>query len=204
MAISLGPVKDYVQGYATALASMFGIKTAGGWRASDPFPDHPSGHAVDFMITDIGTGGRADKNTQGKAAGDALANYAVANADALGVKYVIWNHNVWTRAKGWHPYAQAGQGPHDDHVHITWNDAPGSVAPSGISALPGSNAANLVQTGLLSGASSTVDRLMKQAEGTATTLAVAGLGLALVAAGLWLTVSPKVQQAVNSLPSIKL
>lgn len=127
--LKLGAVKDYVQGYADQLATMFGIKSAGGYREHDDFSDHPSGHAVDFMITDIGKGGKANVNPDGKSVGDRLSSYAVANYKALGIKYVIWNHNVWTAAKGWHPYTQAGQGPHDDHVHITWNDSPGTSPP---------------------------------------------------------------------------
>lgn len=115
--MALGPVKPYVKAAADALASQFGIKTMYGWRPADPFPDHPSGHAVDFMISDL---------SNGKATGDALAEYAFQNAKALGIKYIIWYRRVAYPPADWHPYTQAGQPPHTDHVHITWNDQPGN------------------------------------------------------------------------------
>ncbi len=115
----LGPVKPWVGAAAQFLGHMFGIKSIGGVR-SDPLPDHPSGHALDFMC-DIPTG-------------NALADYAVANYQALGVKYIIHNRMVWNPAKGWHPYeapASVGYNPHTDHVHITFNDSPGSAFVNG-------------------------------------------------------------------------
>lgn len=116
--MALGPVKSYVKAAADAIQAQFGIKTVYGWRPADPFPDHPSGHAVDFMINDI---------PNGKATGDALAEYAIRNAKALGIKYLIWYRRSYNVARGtWQPYNQPGQPPHTDHVHITWNDVPGS------------------------------------------------------------------------------
>lgn len=113
---SLGPVKPWVESAAYKLGGMFGVKSILGWRASDPFPDHPSGHAIDLMISS-------------KTQGQAIADYAVANAGALGVKYVIWNRQVWEASgkpvTGWHPYTSTSN-PHTDHVHITFNDTPGS------------------------------------------------------------------------------
>jgi hypothetical protein len=116
---NLGPVKPWVQNAANILGPMFNIANIGGWRQSDPFPDHPTGHALDFMINQ-------PRTTAGYAQGDALANYAVAHYQELGISYIIWNHRVWNPNQGWHPYTQAGQPPHEDHVHITFLDQPGS------------------------------------------------------------------------------
>lgn len=106
---NLGPVLPVTEAGANLLGPMFGIKTIYGWRQSDPFPDHPSGHAADFM-------------TPSKAAGDALASFAQANAAALGVKYIIWYHQYWSPTTGWVPYTQTTN-PHTDHVHITFLDS---------------------------------------------------------------------------------
>lgn len=115
---NLGPVKPWVENAAYSIGGMFNVKTILGWRASDPFPDHPSGHALDFMITS-------------KSQGQAIADYVVANAGALGVKYVIWNRQVWEASgkpvAGWHAYTSTSN-PHTDHVHVTFNDQPGSGA----------------------------------------------------------------------------
>lgn len=113
---NLGPVKPWVETAAYFLGPRHNIKTIGGWRASDPFPDHPSGHALDFMITT-------------KQQGDELASDAIANAQALGVKYIIWNRQTWNPQEGWQPYTSTSN-PHTDHVHITFNDQPGTGEPN--------------------------------------------------------------------------
>lgn len=114
---TLGPVKPWVENAAYLIGPQFGIKTIYGWRQSDPFPDHPSGHALDFM-------------TPSKAAGDALVSFATANASALGIKYIIWYRQYWEPGKSWVPYTSTTN-PHTDHVHITFLDSPGSATGGG-------------------------------------------------------------------------
>lgn len=63
--------------------------------------DHAFGLAADFM--------GAHQN---------LADYAVHHAGALHVKYVIFNHRIWSPARGWHAYT--GVNPHTDHVHVSY------------------------------------------------------------------------------------
>lgn len=129
---SLGAVKPHVAAAANSIGPMFGIRTIYGWRPVDPFPDHPSGLALDFMIPNRQTG-------------DALAAYVIANAGSLGVKYLIWYRQTWNPAKGWHPYTGSSN-PHTDHVHVTFLPQGGSggltVTPVGLSnvALPGTEA----------------------------------------------------------------
>lgn len=116
---SLGPVKPWVEAAAYYLGQKYNVKTIGGVR-SDPLPDHPSGHALDFMV-DIPTG-------------NALAEDAIANYQALGIKYIIHNRQVWNPRQGWHPYispSSIAYNPHTDHVHITFNDSPGSAFTNG-------------------------------------------------------------------------
>lgn len=132
---SLGPVKPWVEKAAYTIGLKFGVKSILGWRASDPFPDHPSGHALDFMVSNKGQG-------------QAIADFAVANASALGIKYVIWNRQVWEASgkpvPGWHPYTSTSN-PHTDHVHITFNDQPGSASTALVSndtSKPGMGAAS--------------------------------------------------------------
>ena len=63
---------------------------------------------------DAGTPG-----AEGVEAGHALAAWAVANADQLGVQEVIWQRRSWSsRAPFWKPYGGDGRDPHTGHVHI--------------------------------------------------------------------------------------
>jgi hypothetical protein len=103
---SLGPVKPWVQNAAYIVGPLFGIKDIGGWRKSDPFPDHPNGDALDYMVPNTSVG-------------DAVANYHIQNAAALNVKYLVWNHRAWDPQRGWHPYTSTSN-PHTDHVHVTY------------------------------------------------------------------------------------
>lgn len=114
MAYNLPNVKPWVLKAANLIGPKFGITTIGGWRKSDPYPDHPSGLALDFMIP-----GQNVNN------GNNLAQYVINNAKALGVKYLIWNDRVWNPAQGWHAYqpSNPNRNRHRDHVHVTFTAA---------------------------------------------------------------------------------
>ncbi len=169
-----GKTKPWVSQAAHALAQMFGLKTVGGWRASDPFPDHPSGLALDLMINDI---------PNGSATGQRMADYAAANASALGVKYIIWNRRSWNPQRGtWAPYT--GSNPHTDHVHITFNSTPGTGIQQVVDGAQ--NLGSSVVSSLFD-----VDKLMNKVEGTTITLTAAAFGLVLIGVGVVLTVKRK-------------
>src|SRR5690606_28024946 len=54
---------------ARAVAQRFpDVQTIGGWRASDPYPDHPSGRAVDIMIPNY-------ESNEGRELGNRIKNY---------------------------------------------------------------------------------------------------------------------------------
>jgi septal ring factor EnvC (AmiA/AmiB activator) len=95
---------------------IFDVHSIGGWRpyGSVPGSDHPKGRAIDVMTW------------SNRSLGWRIANWAVANRGALGVKYVIFNGRIWTRSRGWHGYRHPSDpcncNPtlrHDDHVHIS-------------------------------------------------------------------------------------
>jgi peptidoglycan hydrolase CwlO-like protein len=94
----------------------FDVHSIGGWRpyGSVPGSDHPRGRAIDVMTW------------SNRSLGWRIANWAVANAWALDIKYVIFNGRIWTRSRGWHGYRHPSDpcncNPtlrHDDHVHIS-------------------------------------------------------------------------------------
>ena len=85
----------------------------------DDHGEHPKGRACDWMMTPAGEASGAQK-----ARGDAMAAWAVANADRLGIKYVIWFRRIWTRSEGWYAYNNPfgrddPSGWHTNHVHIS-------------------------------------------------------------------------------------
>lgn len=119
----LGPVKPWVRAAAAELGPRFGITSMGGYRAGgsrDP-EGHPSGLAVDFMVSD-------------EKRGTALAEYARANAKRLGIKYVIWRQHIWSVQRdreGWRLMADRGSRTqnHYDHVHVSFNRTPPAGGP---------------------------------------------------------------------------
>lgn len=92
--------------------------TIGCVRYSGDPQDHGTGHACDFMVT---TGG-AMASGSAKALGDRTAEYAIAHASALGIKYVIWRQRIYDmRSPGWRMMENRGgvTANHYDHVHVS-------------------------------------------------------------------------------------
>ncbi|MBF6341577.1 M23 family metallopeptidase [Nocardia abscessus] len=120
---------------ARAIAVTFPqITTIGGWRESDPYPDHPSGRAIDVMIPDYATG-------EGKALGDSIADYVMAHAGDFHVEYIIWRQ-VYRAADGTSNLMDDRGGDtanHFDHVHIsvTGGGYPDGSAITGPTQTPG-------------------------------------------------------------------
>ncbi len=75
--------------------------------------EHGTGRAIDFMTSDPGLG-------------QAVADYARANAGDFGIYDIIWAQRIWTPARGsegWRPMSDRGSATanHFDHVHIAVN-----------------------------------------------------------------------------------
>lgn len=100
------------------------------WSCFSPRPGQPSEHSL----------GRACDGTFGNSIGVAargpaldlgwkVANWMKANAETLGVEYLIWQGKIWSftrTAEGWRPYSGGGMhdpagitGGHYDHLHFT-------------------------------------------------------------------------------------
>lgn len=81
--------------------------------------EHPKGRACDFMTDRIGT-----TTAAGQEFGDMVAAFAVANAERLGIYYVIWKQRIWNvqrASEGWRLMEDRGSitQNHYDHVHIS-------------------------------------------------------------------------------------
>ncbi|MGV0340718.1 M23 family metallopeptidase [Corynebacterium mastitidis] len=90
------------------------IDTIGGWRPFDPFPDHPSGRAVDVMIPDW-------EGDHGRVLGDEIRDYLYANREDFHIEYMIWRQE-YIPSQGAGSVMEDRGSPtqnHFDHVHVT-------------------------------------------------------------------------------------
>lgn len=103
----LGAVKSHVREAAGFFGCRFGRPTMFGVAGRGGPSDHPGGLAIDFMVN--------------RATGDALAQCALDNMKALGIKYVIWEQRI-NSGSGWRPMADRGgvTANHFDHVHVSF------------------------------------------------------------------------------------
>jgi hypothetical protein len=115
IANSAGPISARAQAAANAVVSNVpgasGIHL-GGTRPSAADPaGHPSGNAVDYMVnSDSGLG-------------DAIVEYHIANWDALGVEYIIWQQRYLSSPGGSWSYMEDRGSPtanHMDHPHVNY------------------------------------------------------------------------------------
>ncbi|GAB3441299.1 hypothetical protein GCM10027570_07400 [Streptomonospora sediminis] len=88
-------------------------------RPGDP-GEHGSGRACDFMMS----AGGAAPSAANQQLGQQIAEYAQANADRLGVMYIIWEQRIWHSASpgaGWEMMEDRGSitANHYDHVHVS-------------------------------------------------------------------------------------
>jgi hypothetical protein len=112
---SAGPIHPSAQAAANAVVSNVpgaaGI-TLGGTRPSAADPGgHPSGLAVDYMVL------------SDAALGDAIVEYHIANWDALGVEYIIWQQRYLDSPGGGWSYMEDRGSPtanHMDHPHVNY------------------------------------------------------------------------------------
>ena len=90
------------------------------YRSLQDGGNHPEGKACDFTV---GSNGAAASG-EAKVYGDHTADWFVQNADALGVRIVIWYNMIWNPARGgWHAYDGGNTGDpnsdHTNHVHVS-------------------------------------------------------------------------------------
>jgi hypothetical protein len=80
---------------------------------------HEEGRAVDFMVEHVAS-----------AEGEALANWLLANAEAIGVQGIVWNRASWYPERSPRfrfPYT--GSSEHRDHVHAELSEGAAARTP---------------------------------------------------------------------------
>lgn len=108
-----GGVKPWVAKAGHYIREQFGVRDIGGVGPRNNPSDHPSGHALDFMVYDDA------------AKGDAISEYLAANAGHFAVKYIIWWQHI-NRGSGWKPMGDRGSitANHYDHPHVSFLPEP--------------------------------------------------------------------------------
>lgn len=122
-----------IKGGRCAAAIWPQLQSIGGWRPSDPYPDHPSGRAIDIMMP---AGCSADPANVG--IGNSIAAFFMQNVDKFDVQYMIWQQRIWTAGSEPVPVSQwrgmSNRGGctanHQDHVHVSFNGPNVSSAPA--------------------------------------------------------------------------
>lgn len=103
------------------------ITTIGGRRSEDGYGEHSSGNAMDIMIPGYGT-------PQGKALGDAVASFLIANKDAVGLDGMIWRQTSFGYGGSWTGKEMSDRGSdtqnHMDHLHVILGKGRGAGAPA--------------------------------------------------------------------------
>ena len=114
------------QALRAQVRSEFGDVPAGGFGPEETLPgrspggEHSLGRAIDFFFRPYDDPERAREGWR-------LANWAVANAERLGIRTVIYRDRIWTARRsmqGWREYRFRGRDPdnpvnrHLDHVHV--------------------------------------------------------------------------------------
>ncbi|MGY0235784.1 coiled-coil domain-containing protein [Longispora urticae] len=89
------------------------------YRSAEDGGEHPRGKACDWSSAAKGFGGMAVGAE--KDYGNKLAAWYIANADRLGVLYVIWFRQIWMPGTGWRSYFGSGDpsSEHTNHVHLS-------------------------------------------------------------------------------------
>jgi hypothetical protein len=109
-AVENGLTPDAVKVHRAICHAFPAVKSYGGVRA-DSLPEHPSGRALDAMIS---------SSSQGQQ----IADWVRAHASELGVSQVIYAQRIWTvqrSGEGWRSMSDRGSATanHFDHVHVT-------------------------------------------------------------------------------------
>lgn len=107
------------------------IQSIGGWRPQDGYNEHFSGQAIDVMIPNW-------NSSDGKAYGDQVAQYLLANSAALGVDYVLWQQRQWNADGTSSAMGDRGSPTqnHMDHVHAHTANTPNLPGAQAVKPVP--------------------------------------------------------------------
>jgi hypothetical protein len=103
--------KSHVAAEAEFIASTWNVVADATLVSTGHIPnsDHYKGLAIDVMLP---------ADAQGVIIGNQVAQHYQSNAAAKNVKYVIWQHTIWSPNRGSKNYAKSD---HMRHVHISFN-----------------------------------------------------------------------------------
>lgn len=115
-----GGLTPWVTKVGQYIVDNFATPEVGGYRQGDP-QDHGKGLALDVMTDKYGS-----YTAKGKALGDEIVAWLMANHKELNISYIIWEQKIWGRGGGsglnWKVMGDRGSVTqnHYDHVHISF------------------------------------------------------------------------------------
>ncbi len=114
-------LRDYLTNKYPQILSIGGFSCRHIVGNSNKASVHSTGRALDIMLP-VGFGAEANNGE-----GDPIGNFLVANAEDIGIQFVIWDRTSWGghRQKGTKERYYSGAHPHNDHLHIELTEAAG-------------------------------------------------------------------------------
>ena len=104
--VSAAGLQPHVKAEAEHIADTYGIEVQGfaarNIAGTSTLSDHALGLALDGMTSDRALGDRA------------VAEYQTNRY----IKYIIWQRQIWSKARGWRRYT--GANPHTNHFHLSF------------------------------------------------------------------------------------
>ncbi len=105
--VESGLKADTVKVHRAVCAKFPEISTYGGVAERSGNSGHPSGRALDIMVSG--------------SKGDEIAQFVMDHYEELGVTQIIWQQRIWEPGGGWRGMSDRGGATanHMDHVHVT-------------------------------------------------------------------------------------
>lgn len=106
-------LRDFIEDHFAQVSLIGGYSCRSIVGNSSQMSVHGTGRALDIHIPTLA--GSADNE-----AGDPIGNWLIANAEDIGIQYLIWDRTQWTaqRADGTKARRYNGAHPHHDHLHV--------------------------------------------------------------------------------------
>lgn len=103
----------YLQRSFRGISSIEGYACRPNTASTSRLSLHGTGRAIDIFIP-------LSRGSADNTVGDAVAHWLIANAESVGVQFIVWDRGSWnaSRPPGTKLRTYSGPHPHEDHLHV--------------------------------------------------------------------------------------